>query len=121
MARQKFTSVDEYIKTFPETTQTVLEKLRQTIRTVLPDAEETISYNIPCFKMRGKYVVYFSGYAKHVGLYPRPHDGSLDAVMAPYASGKGTLQFPLHKPIPYDVVKKVTAALAQENLERTSY
>jgi uncharacterized protein YdhG (YjbR/CyaY superfamily) len=121
MARQKFTTVDEYIQTFPPETRQVLETIRQTIRKTLPDAEEVISYNIPCFKLRGKYVVYFSGYATHVGLYPRPSDEKLEEKLAPYVSGKGTLRFELDKPMPYELMAKVAAALAQDNLERTGY
>lgn len=121
MASKKFTSIDEYIKTFPKDTQAVLEKMRKTIRKTIPEAKETISYNIPCYKYNDKYVVYFSGYAEHVSIYPRPHHGSLAKEIAPYASGKGTLQFQLKDPIPYDLIAKVTEVLLKENLERTGY
>ncbi len=116
MAGQKFTTVDEYIKAFPRETQKVLEDVRHTIHKAIPEAEEVISYNIPCFKLRGKYVVYFSGYSSHVGLYPRPSDDkSLQNELEPYASGKGTLRFPLDKPIPYNLITKVTIALARNS------
>lgn len=121
MDSKKFTSVDEYIHAFPKETQEVLEKVRQTIKKTIPDAEETISYNIPCYKLNGKYAVYFSGYAKHISVYPRPSDESLTEAMEPYASGAGTLQFPLRDAIPYELIAKVTKALAKDNLERAGY
>jgi uncharacterized protein YdhG (YjbR/CyaY superfamily) len=119
--REKFTSVDEYIKTFPKDVQEILTNIRKTIQKTIPEAKETISYNIPCYKYHDKYVVYFSGYKNHVSIYPRPHDGTMVKELAPYASGRGTLQFQLKDPVPYDLIVKVTKVLLKENLERTGY
>jgi uncharacterized protein YdhG (YjbR/CyaY superfamily) len=116
MADQK--TIDDYIKTFPEDLQEMLEKVHKTIRKALPDAEETLSYGIPTFKIDGKYAVYFSGWKHHISLYPRPHDDSLAEAMAPYVSGKGTLQFPFDKPIPYELIKKISIVLAEESRKR---
>lgn len=119
--KKQFTNVDEYIKTFPASTQTILTKIRQTIRQVIPEASEVISYDIPTFKLHNRHVIYFSGWEKHISLYPRPtSDAALDKELAPYASGKGTIKFPLDKPIPYELVEKITVALVKDNLERTN-
>lgn len=109
MAMQKFETIDEYIKSFPESTQKILEKLRETIRKTAPEATESMSYGMPTFKYKGKPLVYFSGWKEHIGFYPTP--GGIMAFqkeLEPYQSGKGTLQFPLDKPTPYDLVIKVT-------------
>jgi uncharacterized protein YdhG (YjbR/CyaY superfamily) len=114
--RPRFESVDQYIASFPQQTQEVLNKIRQTIHSVMPEADQVISYNIPTFKVGGKYVVYFAGYDKHVSVYP-VHQSTLDKELAPYLSGKGTAKFPLDKPIPYDLIKKVAKDLLQGRLE----
>ena len=111
--------IDAYIAGFPVDVQEVLRQVRSTIRRAAPDAEETISYAIPTFKLAGKYLVYFAGHRHHVGVYPVPAgDAELAAEMAPYQSGKGTLKFPLDRPIPFDLITKVVKFRAKENLER---
>jgi uncharacterized protein YdhG (YjbR/CyaY superfamily) len=98
----------------PEPTQKALKELRATIKTLLPDADEVISYNIPTFKIDGKYVVYFAGYKAHVSIYPVPDgDASLAEMVAPYRAGKGTLRFPLGKPLPTEVITSVVKKLRQ--------
>lgn len=106
--------MDEYIRTFPEDVQDILEKIRLTIRSTVPEAEETISYQIPTFKLDGKYVVYFGGYKNHVSLYPIPSGKEIVKELAPYKAGKGTVRFPLDEPIPYDLVKKTVKSLMME-------
>lgn len=86
--------------------------MRQTIRGVLPEAEETISYAIPTFKLGGRPVVYFAGYKGHVSVYPIPHDAPLEERMAPYRAGKGTLRFGLGTPLPTELIEAVVRALA---------
>ena len=114
-------TIDDYIKPFPESTKTILNKIHSIIKDILPkDAIETISYGIPTFKLNGKFVIYFAGYAKHISLYPIPHgDEDFRQEIAPFIKGKGTLQFPLDKPIPYDLIKKVAKQSLIANLERT--
>lgn len=113
---QKFANVDDYIQTFPPDVQTILKKIRATIRRVIPTATETISYQIPTFKVNGRYVVYFSGWKEHVSLYPIPKGSpSFDKQITHYTSGKGTVKFPLDKPIPYDLIKKIVKFRLQEN------
>jgi uncharacterized protein YdhG (YjbR/CyaY superfamily) len=113
-----FTTVDEYIATFPDDVQAVLAQVRATIRAAAPDAVETISYQMPTFKQQGKAVIYFAGYKKHIGIYPVPAgDAALQAEVAPYVAGKGTLQFPLEQPIPYGLIARVVKARVRENKE----
>ena len=111
MAEHKFTSVDEYIGSFPPDVQEVLQEVRRTIRAVVPDAGEKISYQIPTITLDGKALLYFSGWKEHIALYPIPPvDDALAHEIEPYRSGKGTLKFPLKKPIPYDVITRLTRA-----------
>ena len=99
--------IDEYIATFPTEVQTVLEKVRQTIRDAAPDAKETISYQMPAFKQHG-ILVYFAAWTKHIGLYPPiSGDKTLERAVARYAGPKGNLQFPLDEPIPYDLIERI--------------
>src|ERR671922_2464426 len=100
--------IDEYIAGFPPDVQDILQKIRMTIRKAAPQAEETISYKIPTFNLKGHYLIYFAAYKKHIALYPAPIGvPEFEEEIAPYASGKGTLQFPLDKPIPYKLITKI--------------
>ena len=111
MAENKFASVDEYIGALPADVQEVLQEVRRTVRAVVPDAGEKISYQIPTVTLDGKALLYFSGWKEHVALYPIPPvDDDLAAAIEPYRSGKGTLKFPLNKPIPYDLITRLTQA-----------
>ena len=112
-------NIDDYIADFPPEIQEILQRVRETIRKAAPDAEETISYNIPTFNLKGHYLIYFAGYKKHIGLYPVPiGNEELKEEMAPYVSGKGTLKFPLDKPIPYGLIRKLVKFRIRENLAR---
>jgi uncharacterized protein YdhG (YjbR/CyaY superfamily) len=121
MAKTNYTSVDEYIKTFPPSTQKVLHSVRKTIKEVIPDAEEVISYQIPTFKLNGKYIIYFAGWANHISVYPKPRGSeSLNKQLAKFKGGKGTVQFPLDKPIPLPLVKKIVKYRLKDTLEKSS-
>jgi uncharacterized protein YdhG (YjbR/CyaY superfamily) len=112
-------SIDEYIATFPKNVQEILEQVRATIRKAAPEAEETISYNMPTFKLNGHYLVYFGGYKKHIGIYPVPlGDTEFNAELAPYVAGKGTARFPFDKPIPFGLIGKIVEFRIQENAKR---
>lgn len=111
ISKQQFPTIDEYIMSFPEDVQRILKEIRQTIAKTAPLAAETISYQMPTFKIDGKYLVYFAGWKNHVSLYPVPSNTTFQDELAPYLSGKGTAKFPLNEPIPYDLVKKVVLAL----------
>ena len=112
-------TIDEYIALFPEDVQEILEKVRQTIKQAAPDAEETISYQMPTFKQNGHYVVYFAAFKKHLGLYPTP-DGieAFKDELAPYKNAKGSVRFPLDKPIPYDLIGRIVTFRVEENRAR---
>jgi uncharacterized protein YdhG (YjbR/CyaY superfamily) len=108
----RFTSVDEYVASFPPDARAVLEEVRQTIHRAVPEAEEAISYQIPTFKLDGRPLVYFAGWKHHISLYPVPEaDGPMAERLARFQTGKGTLRFPLDEPVPYDLVAQVAARL----------
>jgi uncharacterized protein YdhG (YjbR/CyaY superfamily) len=114
-------TIDEYIAGFPKDVQEILQKIRWTIRKAVPDAEETISYKIPTFNLKGKYLIYFAAYKKHIGVYPVPAgDAELNEELSVYQSGKGTLQFPLNKPIPYNLITKIVKLRVKENRAKAS-
>jgi uncharacterized protein YdhG (YjbR/CyaY superfamily) len=99
--------IDHYIATFPTKIQTILAKVRQTIRAAAPDARETISYRMPAFRQHG-ILVYFAAWTSHIGLYPPiSGDKTLEKALARYAGPKGNLQFPLNEPIPYDLIARI--------------
>ncbi len=111
----KYKNVDEYIANFPEQTQVVLEKVRSTIIEVLPDAEERISYGIPTYSLPTGNIVHFGGYPKHIGFYPG--SGAITdfaELLKGYETSKGTIRFPLDKPIPYDLIQTITKACAKK-------
>jgi uncharacterized protein YdhG (YjbR/CyaY superfamily) len=116
--RRPASSIDEYINAFPQDIQSVLRDLRAAIREAAPDAEEAISYQMPAFKLNGN-LVYFAAFKEHISLYPAGAElAPLKKQLAPYSSGKGTLRFPLDRPIPLDLVKRVIALRARENREK---
>lgn len=105
---QSHTTLDEYIATFPASTQDVLQKIRSIIKQIAPQAAEAISYGIPAYKLGGKPLVYFGGYEHHVSLYPLPKgDPDLQKAMQSHIAGKGTVRFALDQPIPYDLIKRI--------------
>ncbi|HEX2076900.1 MAG TPA: DUF1801 domain-containing protein [Longimicrobium sp.] len=110
-------SVDEYIAGFPAATQQVLQQVRATIRAAAPDAEEAISYQIPTFKLRGRQLVYFAGFDRHVSVYPAPvANPEFAEDMAVYGSGRGTAKFPLNRPIPFDLITRIVRFRIAETL-----
>ena len=111
-------TIDEYIALFPKDVQEVLEKLRRVIRESAPQAEEAINYGIPTFKLKGN-LVHFAAYKKHIGFYPASSGiKAFEKELSPYQLSKGTVQFPMDKPIPFDVVKKIVAYRVRENSDK---
>ncbi len=105
---KQFKNIDEYIKTFPEDVQRILEKMRQTIQEAAPEVVEAISYQMPTFKLNGKNLVHFAAWENHIGFYPTPAGiEAFNKELLPYKGGKGTVKFPIENPIPYDLVKKI--------------
>ncbi|HLX40934.1 MAG TPA: DUF1801 domain-containing protein [Ktedonobacteraceae bacterium] len=119
MANQKqFTTIDEYIASFPVEVQAILEKVRQAIRKAAPEAVETMSYGIPTFDLNGKHLVFFAGWKHHISLYPIPAgDEAFQQTLSQYRRARGTIQFQLDKPIPYDLVEEIVTLLMKEKLK----
>lgn len=116
----KPSTIDEYIDGFPTETQRLLELVRTTIRDSAKGTEEKISYGIPCITLNGKYLLYFAGYKKHIGVYPVPAASKgFEKDYALYVtSGKGTIQFPLDKPLPLKLIRKIAKFRIQDNKEK---
>jgi len=116
--KKQFTTIDEYIRTFPVDTQVILEKIRQVIQKAAPDAVETISYNMPTFDLNGKHLVFFAGWKHHISMYPIPAgDETFQQQISHYKRVKSTVQFPLSKPVPYGLVEKIVTFLVLEKPE----
>jgi len=119
MAKKRdFKSTDEYIATFPKDVQSVMEKLRKAIKEEAPKATETISYQMPTFKLNGN-LVHFAAYKKHIGFYPTP--SAIEAFrekLSSYKTSKGAIQFPLDKSLPIDLVKEMVRFRVKQNLAK---
>jgi len=110
--------IDEYIASFPKDTQEILEKVRTTIRQAAPDAEETIKYQIPTFTLKGN-LVHFGAFKKHIGFYPTPTGTEeFKNELSVYEGAKGSIRFPLDRPIPFDLISKIVEFRVKENLKR---
>ena len=108
-------SVDAYIADSPPQSQEMLRQLRKVIREIVPEATERISYRMPTFDLLGQHLVYFAGYERHVGFYPLPQAiESFKDELASYKTAKGSVQFPLDRPLPVDLVRRMVASRVQE-------
>ncbi len=118
--QQQPATIDEYIADFPENVQPHLEKVRAAIRKAAPDAEEAIKYSMPTFVLNGN-LIHFAGWNNHVGLYPgsKPIEMFKDEL-AKYEISKGTVRFPLDKPIPLGLIGKITKYCVKRNSERAA-
>ncbi len=118
MVSKKIQTVDEYISSFPPDIQGILEEMRKTIRESAPEAEETISYGMPTFRLKGN-LVHFAAYKNHIGFYPTPSAiNAFKEELSHYNTSKGTVQFPLDEPVPLDLVRKMVLFRVQENLKK---
>jgi len=116
--KTQFKTIDEYIEIFPQNVQSILEKVRRIILKTAPEAEETITYGIPSFKLNGRSLVYFAAWKRHISLYPVPlGDEAFQRELSPNVRGKGTVRFRLDKPFPYDLVEKIVKFLLKEYIE----
>jgi uncharacterized protein YdhG (YjbR/CyaY superfamily) len=119
MATPKPKDIDEYIAGFPKETQKILKQIRATIKEAVPQAEESISYAIPTFNLKGHYLIYFAGYKNHIGLYPAPRgNAAFKKELSVYKGGKGTVQFPLDKPMPLNLITRIVKFRVKENSEK---
>jgi len=113
-------NIDQFIAQYPPDIQEILQKVRQTIHEAVPNAKEKIAYGIPTFTLEGN-LVHFSAFTNHIGFYPDPRGiEQFIEKLAKYRSGKGTIQFPLDEPIPYDLIREVTLWRAADNLEKAA-
>jgi len=116
----KSKSIDEYIARFPEDVQEALEKVRATVKKAAPKAEETISYQMPAFRLNGN-LVYFAGWKNHIGFYPVPSAiKAFDKELSTYEVAKGSVKFPLDKPMPLGLISRIVKFRAKENLEKAN-
>jgi uncharacterized protein YdhG (YjbR/CyaY superfamily) len=110
----KITSIDEYIATVSPNLRSIMAEIRKIVKRAVPAAEETISYQMPAFKLSRTFI-YFAAFKKHVGIYPPVKgDKLLAKALLPYRGEKGNLKFPLDQPIPYELIDRVAVALAKE-------
>lgn len=118
MKRTTPASIDEYIAGFPDDVKSILHRIRSVVQKAAPEAEETIKYAMPTFTLNGN-LVHFAAFKNHIGFYPTPLVlSSFEAELAPYKKAKGSAQFPLTQPIPYELIKKIVQLRVQENLAK---
>lgn len=118
VSKRVYKTVDEYIAAYPKKIQCILEELRQVIREAAPKAEETISYQIPAFKLNGN-LVWFAAFKNHIGFYPTASGiEAFKEKLVDYDVSKGTVRLPLNKSIPYDLIREIVRFRVQENLSK---
>jgi uncharacterized protein YdhG (YjbR/CyaY superfamily) len=111
-------TIDAYIATFPKDIQKLLKQMRTTIRKAAPDAEETISYAIPTFKLNGN-LVHFAAFKNHIGFYPAPRGiEAFEKELSAYKGAKGSVQLPLDQPLPLDLISRIVRYRVKQNLEK---
>ncbi|KPL17005.1 MAG: hypothetical protein AMS26_02630 [Bacteroides sp. SM23_62] len=114
MPARKPKTIDEYIAEFPGEVQDILKKVRETIRKNAPDAEETINYQIPTFKLNGN-LVHYAAFKKHIGFYPSPTGiKRFKNELTDFETSKGSIKFPFNNPVPYDLIAKITKFRVRE-------
>ncbi len=114
-----FKTVDEFIATFPQETQLLLEQVRAAIRRAAPQADEGIAYGMAGYKVAGRPLVYFSAFKNHIGFYATPSGHSVFAAeLSKYKQGKGSVQFPIDEPLPLDLIYRITVFRVEENLKK---
>ena len=116
---RKQSTINEYIKTLPQDVQSILQKIRKTIKKAAPKSVEAISYQIPAFKLNGKNLVHFAAWKNHIGFYPGSYCIKVfKKELLSYKKAKGSIQFPIDKPIPYGLIKKIVKYRIKENLKK---
>lgn len=112
-------NVEQYINALPDEIQKITQKIRSIIKSEAPNCIESIAYGIPAYKTFGKPLVYFAAFKNHIGLYATPSGHTQFATaLSQYKQGKGSVQFPFDKPIPYDLIKEIVAFRVKENEEK---
>lgn len=111
-------NINEYIASFPENVQKLLEQIRSIIQKAAPEATETISYAMPTFKLNG-ILVHFAAFQNHIGFYALPSGNeAFQKELSAYKTGKGSIQFPLNEPLPEALITKIVKFRIQENIEK---
>lgn len=119
MKRKQSKTIDEFIDSFPEDVRAILERVRQAIQTAAPGAIETMSYGIPTFDLNGKHLVHFAAFKEHISFFPTPSPIPVfKKELTGYKTSKGTIQFQISKPIPFGLIKKITAFRVKEVEDR---
>ena len=120
MVKTDFNSVDEYIATYPEDVQAILQRVRSTIRKAMPGAEEVISYQMPAYRLHGGAVLSFAGWKQHYSLYGATGHlvQAFEDDLAPYEVDKGTIRFPMSRPVPVKLIERIAKFRAREAAER---
>ena len=115
---EKPKNIDEYISTFPEPVQKILESVRMTIQKAAPEAKETINYGIPTFSLNGN-LVHFAAFKNHIGFYPTPEGiEAFKKELSSYESAKGSVQFPLDQPMPLPLITKIVKYRVEQNMKK---
>jgi uncharacterized protein YdhG (YjbR/CyaY superfamily) len=118
--KPNFNSIDEYIGSFPPEIQKILQMIRYTVKKAAPEALETIKYGMPTFTLHGN-LIHFGAYKNHIGLYPAPKsDEKLKKELSVFKTEKSTIRFPLDKPIPPDLIKRIIKIKVKETEEKTN-
>lgn len=119
MKTVKPANIDAYIAAFPEDVQKVLEQVRLTVRKAAPGTEETISYGMPAFRYKGRIIIYFAGYKNHIGFYATPSGHTAFVKeLSKYKQGRGSVQFPLDKPMPLNLIARMVKFRVQQRAEK---
>ena len=112
---KRFDTIDDYIKSLPTNVQQIVESIRQTVRAAAPDSVETIAYQMPTFKWKGKSLIHFGAWKAHIGLYPIPAgSAAFEKKLSKYTTGKGTVRFLIREPIPHDIVRAMVTLRMKE-------
>jgi uncharacterized protein YdhG (YjbR/CyaY superfamily) len=118
MESVKYNDIDSYIADFPHEIQEILEKIRVVIKKAAPEASEAISYGMPTFKLKGN-LVHFAAFKNHIGFFPTPKPIEVfSKELTEYVTSKGTIRFPLDKPIPYDLISRIAKHRAEETQKK---
>lgn len=113
--KERITTIDDYIDRFPGDVQEILQRIRRTVQEAAPDAEETISYQIPTFRQNGN-LVHFAAFKKHIGFYPTPAGiEAFASQLSRYESARGSVKFPLNDPMPYDLIREIVLYRVAQN------
>lgn len=108
---------DKYIATFPFQVQEILRKIQTIIKSISPEATESLAYGMPAYKTNGKPLVYFAAYKNHIGFYATPTGHAKFAEeLSKYKQGKGSVQFPINEPVPFELIEKIVTFRVAENL-----